>query len=179
MTYILLNPHVPGKELSSKQSTVNSAAEEIWSKLSGNIKHYVPEFYFTVKDTTKDKLYHFNVKESMENDKVKYSLKQYKGKVDEQYLANEVDNEQKGAGRFDDSSSSSSSSDDDYLYFPTNKKYYNNGLTLTYYPTIYGVPNLLLPTFTTTFAPFVRVSFPSTYFGSTVVTNSSGMHIYP
>jgi hypothetical protein len=57
----------------------------------------------------------------------------------------------------DDSSSSSSSSDEELVFtFPAGKTQ-KNFLSLTYYPTIYGVPNVVLPTFATTFAPFVNV----------------------
>ena len=93
MSYILLNPHLPGKELTSKEKTPGSAAEAIWGKLSSNIKNYSPEFFFTIQDAKSNKLYHYKVKESMENEKVKYTINKYKGKVNEKELLEDIKQE--------------------------------------------------------------------------------------
>jgi len=109
-----------------------------------------------------DKIYHYKVNESLENNKVKYSLKKHKNKNlnDKEFIkaiSNHL-NEQDGAGRhrkhhkhhlsraYDDSSSSSSE-DDDYYY--TSKKRVprcGDPMVMTYYPTIYGVQNIVMPT---------------------------------
>jgi hypothetical protein len=170
MSYILLNPHLPGKELNSKEKTAGTAAEDIWGKLSTNIKNYSPNFYFSIQDTKSNKLFHYKVNENLENDRVKYTIQKFKGKVDEDGLLNGV--AQAGGKRrhHDDSSSSSSSEDGDYLYFPSGKSRLNNkGWTITYYPTIYGVPNVILPTFSSVLAPVgVSIQVPS-YNGTSFV----------
>ncbi len=175
MSYILLNPHLPGKELVSKEKTPGSAAEAIWGKLSSNIKNYSPEFFFSIQDTKSNKLYHYKVKESMENEKVKYTINKYKGKVNEKELLEDIKQEG-GRRKFDDDSSSSSSSESgEYLSFPSGKGSYlnNKGWTITYYPTIYGVPNVVLPTFTSGFAPFgVNLRVPMLNPLNTLVINS-------
>lgn len=158
MTYILVNPVVHNNQISSNEGQSGGAAEAIWSELSSNIKQYAPEFFFTIQNTDNKKLYHYKVKESMEGGKVKFVISQFTD-VDKKVLA-KVDKEEKmdGGRRRHDSSSSSSSesdSDSDYVYMPNKKsrKRRDNGLTLTYYPSIYGMPNVLLPTFSQTFAP--------------------------
>ena len=56
------------------------------------------------------------------------------------------------------SSSSSSSSGETVFTFP--KKHQDSVLSLNYYPSIYGVPRILLPTFTSAFTPFIRLNIP-------------------
>ena len=106
---------------------------------------------YRLKGGDDSKLIHYVVKESIEDDKVKYNLKEFKGKkIDEKSLINEL--KQHGGKHkhkyHDDSSSSSSSSSSvssKLLYtFPAGKISTN---ILTYYPTIYGVPNVMLPSF--------------------------------
>ncbi len=160
MGYILVNPRLSNSNINSKKNSESEAAEDIWSQLSSNIKNYTPKFYFSIQEAGSSKLTHFIVKESIEDERVKYNLKQFKGKkVDEKSFISEL--KQEGGKRrkhHDDDSSSSSSSDSEELVFtfPAGKTH-KNLLSLTYYPTIYGVPNVVLPTFATTFAPFVNV----------------------
>ncbi len=159
MSYILFNPQVGGKSIKSAQKTINGAAEEIWSELSSNIKQYTPEFYFTIQEGGSDKLHHFKVKETLENSRVKYVLSKYNNKkISDKDIITGIKQDGGRKKRYDDSSSSSS--DDEYLTYPS-KRRNDNGLTLTYYPTIYGVPNILLPTFTSTIYPYVSLKFPT------------------
>ena len=136
------------------------AAEDIWSELSSNIKNYTPKFYFTIQEGGNSKLSHFIIKESIEGDKVKYNLKEFKGKnIDEKSLLNELKQEggrRKHHNYDDDSSSSSSSSSSEIVYtFPAGKTH--KDLLLTYYPTIYGVPNVIFPSFVSNFVPFTNI----------------------
>ncbi len=156
MTFILVNPVVHTEKISSNEGQSGGAAEDIWSKLSKNIKQYTPEFFFTIKNEENDKLYHYKVKENMEGGKVKFVISQFTD-VDKNVLS-KVDKMEGGRRKHDDSSSSSSSSSDsdsDYVYMPNKKsrRRRDNGVTLTYYPSIYGMSNVLLPTFSTAFAP--------------------------
>ncbi len=155
MTFILVNPVVHTEKISSNEGQSGGAAEDIWSKLSENIKQYTPEFFFTIKNEENGKLYHYKVKENMEGGKVKFVISQFTN-VDKNVLS-KVD-KMEGGRKHDDSSSSSSSdsdSDSDYVYMPNkkSKRRRDNGVTLTYYPSIYGMSNILLPTFSQTFAP--------------------------
>ena len=75
MSYILLNPYLEGKKILSKKANLNLDADEIWSDLSGKIKNYIPEFYFSIQNVEDNKIHHIRVRETLENTKVKYNLK--------------------------------------------------------------------------------------------------------
>jgi hypothetical protein len=150
MGYVLINPRIQGREISSKRSSNSDAANEIWSELSGNIKNFVPKFYFTLQNTKTNGLSHYVVKESFKNDKVKYKLKQYKSKkMNDKEILNMFS--QDGGRRRDrdrdedDDSSSDSSSSETVFTLPTGKSW--KDYTLLYYPTVYGVPLVSYPTF--------------------------------
>jgi hypothetical protein len=172
MKFQLLNPYLEGKQIVSNKKDINLAAEEIWSDISKQIKNYVPTFYFTIQDMSgggKDgALHHVKVKETMENSNVKYSLKFLTDKkyhANDSHLLKEVGSIKNMSGgkhhrRYDDSSSSSSSSSDDGLMYKFGKKYNQPMMTLNYYPSIYGVRNILLPSFVGAFTPYVRLNLP-------------------
>lgn len=167
MGYILVNPSLSNSSIKSSKKNTSEAAEDIWSKLSKNITNHTPNFYFTIQEGGSSKLSHFVINESIEDDKVKYNLKQFKGKkIDEKSLLNELKQEggKKHRHHDDDSSSSSSSSSDLVFTFPAGKTH--KDLFLTYYPTIYGVPNIITPpTFVSTFTPYpvgIKI-FPNPY----------------
>jgi hypothetical protein len=167
MSYVLLNPYLEGKKINSNKSNVNLAADEIWSDLSTKIKNYIPEFYFTIQNTKDNKLHHIRVKESLENTKVKYNLKVLSNKkyhANDKVLLNEIKNvgDMRGGRKhkYDDSSSSSSSSSDEVVYTFPKKNYGSPVLSLNYYPSIYGVRNILLPSFVGSFTPFVKLNIP-------------------
>lgn len=157
MSYILVNPKLPDSNIKSSKKNCSQAAEDIWSQLADNIKSYTPKFYFTIQEAGSSKLSHFIIKESVQGDKVKYNLKEFKGKnIDNKSLQKEL--KQEGGRKHkhrDDSSSSSSSSSEMVFTFPAGKTHKN--FQLTYYPTIYGVPNVVLPTFVSTFSPFTNI----------------------
>jgi hypothetical protein len=78
MSYKLCNPYIEGRELTSEKTSVNDAAEQIWSEMSLNIKNYIPKFYFSIQNNKNNKLFHYKVKESMENGQVSYVISQIK-----------------------------------------------------------------------------------------------------
>lgn len=167
MSYILLNPYLEGKKILSRKSNLNLAADEIWTDLSTKIKNYIPEFYFTIQNVEDNKIHHIRVRETLDNTKVKYNLKVLNNKkfhANDKVLLSEIRKigEMRGGRKHhhhDSSSSSSSSSEETVFTFP--KKHHNESvLSLNYYPSIYGVPRILLPTFTSVFTPFVRLNIP-------------------
>lgn len=159
MGYILVNPSLSNSSIKSGKKSSSEAAEDIWSKLSKNIESHTPKFYFTIQEAGGSKLSHFVIKESIEGEKVKYNLKEFKGKkVDTKSLLNELKQEGGRKHKHDDdssSSSSSSSSSEMVFTFPAGKTHAD--LLLTYYPTIYGVPNVVFPTFVSSFTPFTNI----------------------
>jgi len=156
MGYVLINPRIEGRDVSSKKSSSNDAASDIWGQLSSNIKNFVPQFYFTLQDTKTNGLSHFVVKESFKNDKVKYKLKQYKNKKmnDDEILkmfsqqggdrGDRDERKRKDKYKLDDDDSSSSSSDAYVYNYPLGTSWKDS--VLYYYPGIYNVPLITYPT---------------------------------
>jgi hypothetical protein len=166
MKYILLNPSIKGKNFKSAEKTAEGAASEIWGKFSKNIKNYSPEFYFTIKNASTNKMYHFQVNEELQNEKVKFTINKFNCKKDnEKILLDSLDSEVMEGGKHhrrhkhNDSSSSSSSSSEVSFKFGRRGSLYNT-LSLTYYPSIYGVRNIFIPTFVTRFTPYINVGLP-------------------
>jgi hypothetical protein len=165
MSYILLNPYLEGKKIVSRKSNLNLAADEIWSDLSTKIKNYIPEFYFTIQNVEDNKIHHIRVRETLDNTKVKYNLKVLNNKkfhANDKVLLNEIRaiGDMKGGRKHRHDSSSSSSSSDEEMIFTFPKKHQEPIMSLNYYPSIYGVPRILLPTFTSAFTPFIRLNIP-------------------
>jgi hypothetical protein len=164
MKYILLNPSIKGKKFKSEEKTAEGAASDIWGRFSKNIKNYSPEFYFTIKNASTNKMYHFQVNEELQNEKVKFTINKFNcKKEDEKVLLDSLDSEIMEGGKHhrrhrDDSSSSSSSSPLSFKLGSRGNLY--NTLSLTYYPSIYGVRNIFIPTFVTRFTPYINVGLP-------------------
>ena len=164
MTFKLVNPYIDGNPIESSKKRTNDAANEIWSNLSSNIKNYTPKFLFTIQKGG-GKLYHYVVNEKLEDSKVSYVIENFsKNKINiDKSLLNELTKIQEGGKHkkkynIEDSSTSSSSSSDDYIKFKhRNKHSYVNDILLTYYPSVYGVRDILLPTFSTSYVPYVRI----------------------
>lgn len=158
MGYILVNPRLSNSSIKSSKKNCSEAAEDIWSKLSANITNHTPNFYFTIQEGGSSKLSHYVINESVEGEKVKFNLKQFKGKkVDNESLLTELKQEggKKHKHRDEDSSSSSSSSSSSEVVFTFPAGKTHKDLFLTYYPTIYGVPNIITPpTFVSSFTPY-------------------------
>jgi len=177
MKFTLINPYIEGSKISSNKKDLNLAAEDIWSNISTKVKNYIPEFYFSVQDLSDKSIHHLKVNESLENREVKYSIDVLKGGKyhdNDKYLLTEIKNLKKMNGgkhkhhKHDSSSSSSSSSSDEIVYnlgknsTTTLFTPFRTPLSLTYYPSIYGVNNILLPSFVSSFTPFIKINFPLT-----------------
>ena len=165
MKYILLNPSIKGKKFKSEEKTAEGAASDIWGRFSKNIKNYSPEFYFTIKNASTNKMYHFQVNEELQNEKVKFTINKFNCKKEnEKVLLDSLDSEVLEGGkhrrRHKDKDSSSSSSSSDLSFKLGSRGSLYNTLSLTYYPSIYGVRNIFVPTFVTRFTPYINVGLP-------------------
>ena len=188
MNYNLINPSFSGgtsKDISTYAENPIDAAKNIWSKLSEFIKNHTPSFYFSTKNDKGD-IDHFKVKEIVKGGNVKFEINKYTD--NEVHKNDEMFNKILTGGhhfKFDnfdssDSSSSSdsfkdtkhfddsSSSDSDYVFDKEtyNSRFKNNSVLdfLTYYPNIYGINNLILPLFMSSFTPYVSIKLmPNLY----------------
>jgi hypothetical protein len=172
-SYILVNPHIEGSvETKFKTKTANEAASLAYETVSKYFSNNLPKFSFTLQKAGSDKFYHFDVSEKInKNDKIKFLIKPNESISSVEGLKKFIEtNEENLAGgknkskkyRFDDdssdSSSSSSGSDDDYYYY---YKPVNRSLPITYwsyYPYVYSLQKLYVPTFVPTISPYVYIS---------------------
>ena len=183
MPYRVINPHSINTNITSKSENITEASHELWKKLSDNIKQHVPIFYFSVgyecDDKDKNKIYHFDVKETLDGENVKSYIKEYsdndvhkhdndllktitqiggkyKHKHRRRYNDSFFDSSDSSSDSYDDSDSDSDS-DSNSLFMDVSKNPYGN-TGLVYYPTIYGIEHLTIPSFTTSFTPFVNIA---------------------
>jgi hypothetical protein len=188
MTFILVNPNIESLPIKSNKKSkntdqINSAAEELWSKFSKNLKDYADNFYFSFMESGSNKIYHYQVNETLKNNKVKYSLKKYKNKnMNDKEFVKLISDQNGGKIKIkhkhkrkhnkhdeddeeeddEDNDDSSSSSEEEMVY--SSQKYSSQkyplgslsspiyspqiypGQSINYYPNIYGVNNVTLPT---------------------------------
>jgi len=182
MTFILVNPNIEFQPIKSKKESknadqINNVAEELWSKFSKNLKDYADNFYFSFMETGSNKIYHYQVNETLKNNKVKYSLKKYKNKnINDKEFVKLISDQNGGKIKIkhkrrhnkhddddedDDKDDSSSSSEDEMVYSsqkyssqkyplgPLSSPIYSPQIypsqSINYYPNIYGVNNVTLP----------------------------------
>lgn len=79
-TYRLVNPYIQG-EMSTNLKSKNSlsAGRTFYKNLSEHFNNSIPSFYFTIQkgNSGNGKYYHFKVKETKENDTVKFNIEPY------------------------------------------------------------------------------------------------------
>lgn len=184
MPFTLINPHINTLNFTSSKKSADLAAEDIWNKFSKNVTEYVPNFYFTVKNNSDNSLYHYNVKENLENENVKYTITSLKdsNKYDKELLTEfNSSKKMRGGKKYDSSSSSdtdsSSSSSSDYNNFTFKNKnkssvlLIDNSPILTYNP-LYNVP---ITTTSSLWLPKVVISAPNVGIPSVVSVRLNGL----
>ena len=164
--YNLVNPLIEGNiKTSIKANDELEGAGKIYEEiLAPMFITSVKEFKFSIEGG--GKLYHYNVKESIDGDNAKFKIEKFNGKADDKKLKNklkelnkESDDKQGGKSKHkhkdkkdDDSSSSSSSSSSEESYYRFNRycyspyiysPYINTGYsyTLPYISPVYFYPN--------------------------------------
>ena len=173
MSYLLINPNIESSAIKSNKKITDDAAIDLWHKFSSKSINYTPEFYFTFLDEGSNKIYHYKVNETLENNKVKYNLEKYKNnKINEKEIIkkyNKENNEQNGGKkhrkRYKDDSSSSS---DDYMV--NYKKPISNlsSYPIYYNPNIYGVNNISIPSFGSRYNMVIESDGLPTIYASTL-----------
>jgi predicted nucleic acid-binding Zn ribbon protein len=178
-SYILVNPHIEGAfDRKIKADNSREASNTFYKNLSEHFNNSVPSFHFTIqKGSSGDgKLYHFEVKETMKNKEVTFSInpmtiqnedesvKRFKKNLSNFKAKFKQDGGKKKKHRKkDDSSSSSSSSDSDYLIKA--KKSYSTSQPIYYWwydPYLYNLDYLFVPTFYSYITPYVQLDTTST-----------------
>jgi len=173
-SYILVNPYIEGSiNKKFKTKSVIDAANLSYETLSKYFSNNLPKFSFTLQKAGTDKFYHFDVNEKInKNDKIKFQIKQNESIKDVTGLKKFIDqnNEELVGGKSNknkkykysddenDDDSSSSDSDDDYYYY---YKPITRNMPITYwsyYPYIYNLQKVYIPTFIPTISPYVYIN---------------------
>jgi len=175
-SYVLVNPHIEGA-FKSKIKAQNSqeAANMLYKSLSEHFNNSIPSFHFSVqKGSSGDgKLYHFEVKESIDNKEVTYSISPITVQGEQQSverfkknLSNFKTKFTQGGGKKkhkkhhkDKDSSDDSSSDSDF--YLKAKKTYNVSQPIYYWwydPYLYNIDYIYIPTFYSYLSPFIELN---------------------
>ena len=77
--FTLVNPYIKGTfDTNFKSKTELDAAQKAWSSLGKNITQNLPKYCFTLERGTDKKLFHFSVKEEINDGLVDYKLGSFK-----------------------------------------------------------------------------------------------------
>jgi hypothetical protein len=175
-SYILVNPHIEGSMgVEFKCNSAIEAANLAYNTISKYFSNNVPNFSFTLQKGGA-KFFHFDVKEKInKKDKIKFEIKENLTINNIDGLLKFIDNnesELEGGSKdkkhgkkykFDDdedsSSSSDSDSDEDYYYY---HKPITRNMPITYwsyYPYVYNLKKVYVPTFVPTVTPYVYIAY--------------------
>ena len=172
-SYILVNPHIKGSiDIEFKSNSATEAANLAYETVSKYFSNNIPKFSFTLQKGGSDKFFHFDVKEKInKQDKIKFQIEENTSITTIDGLKKFIDNNEAELDgghskkyKYDDSSesedsSSSSDSDDDYYYY--HKPIVRN-MPITYwsyYPYVYNLKKVYIPTFVPTISPYVYINF--------------------
>lgn len=175
--YKLINPYIEGNMNSSFSANSGmDAAEKTWSTLSKHITNIVPQFAFTLENTSDGSFSHFLVKEKIgdknsvnynisELDKIAASgVKNFKKKLDNFVSSRNLSGGKKHKRHHrdeDDSSSTDSSSSSDIFRRMKLHQMLNAPQPITYWwydPLIYKLDSVFIPTFVAPINPYVEVT---------------------
>jgi hypothetical protein len=193
VNFKVINPVIAGTVATDfNADSPSEAAKQFWDNVTVTNKVVVnnlPKFLFTLKDSSTDKLYHFIVREKVdENKNAEYSIEETEDDMTSEQkedFLNEVKRVQnrfgnenksksqdggakrkkikKGGKRDKDSSSSSSSSSDDLDdYFTYVKRNIYRPISYWWYsPSIYKIKSVFTPVFIPSVTPYVQLWVPT------------------
>ncbi len=178
-TYVLVNPHIEGN-FKSKIKAKNSqeAANIFYKNLSEHFNNFVPKFHFSIqKGSSGDgKLYHFEVKEQMEDKEVTFKVRPMTVQGEEEAVASfktKLDNfkaklNQDGGKKKAKKSQKHSLSDDDSDFEDSSEDFYRRAKSYVptaqpiyywwYDPYLYRLDSVYIPTFYAYVRPYIELS---------------------
>lgn len=175
--YTVVNPFMVGSfQTTYEGASALDAAKNFWGKFSSQLTNNLPSFSFTMQEDGSKKLSHFNVKEEMEGGKVNFVISEKiltltDAAVDK--LNKEIDSLKTQYGgrrhREEDDSSSSSDTDEQIIkkFNKMNKLRFNHLnspiVYFRYFPGLYAVDDVYIPTFITPVIPYVEVNFSTAF----------------
>ncbi len=158
--YTLVNPYIKGKAktiFNAKSS--DDAAQKAWNKLAKYIANPVPKFAFTL-ESGKNTLHHYIVKETVQDDVIDTEIVKLEIKNNKKF----INHFRKQKQKFDKMSGGSyydcDDVDDDKYSFPIYPYMSQEISYLWYYPLMYRLGNMFLPTFIPQVHPVVYLDLP-------------------
>lgn len=181
--FSLVNPHIEGgfKTVASGQNA-QEAAQKVWDRLSGYLTNNLPKFGFTLERVNDKKLFHFVVKESINEGIVDYKLLEHDVNLTDQEIKDLRDkiqsfrDSQNGGKRRHHKADDSSSSEDEDLDLDDSSEVYakvmrnkfvHQSQPIVYFwynPLIYRMDYLYVPTFVTPLTPYIQIQLSSAFF---------------
>lgn len=168
----LVNPVLRGNFSDSfEASSPKKAAQMAWSNISSHILKNIPKFGFTLENTLDQSLHHFVVKESLDDNKVGFSIDNLDIKLSDSDLDSLKNKSSKLSGGFD--SELDDLDDEDEIYnnlkssYDSIKRKKHNTFQLDnsvisyvwYNPLIYRFGNIFIPTFVYPLSPYIELDF--------------------
>lgn len=186
-SFKLVNPRIIGSlNTNIEGSDATDAAHKAWATISEHITGNVPQFTFTLEDTTDKKLFSFQVTEAATGKYADYTISPVEMKLTQDQEATfrkelsrldkinrQMKNKQHGGDKnkkryLDDSSSSDS--DDDISVYDKLKLFnaINKPKPIIYWwytPLVYDIDRFYVPTFVAPLMPYVEINLSSAFFG--------------
>jgi hypothetical protein len=178
-TYVIVNPHIEGN-FKSKIKAQNSkeAANIFYKNLSEHFNNFVPKFHFTIqKGSSGDgSLYHFEVKEQMNDKEVTFKVRPLTVQGEEEVVTNfknKLNNfkakmNQDGGKKKTKKSRKHDSSDDDSDFDDSSDDFYRRAKSYIptaqpiyywwYDPYLYRLDSVYIPTFYAYVRPYIELS---------------------
>lgn len=175
--YQLVNPYIEGSmQTTFKDTSSHKAAKQAWNNISEHVTNNVPQFGFTLRDST-GKFHHFGITESLKGgSKVNFKINKisltmtkeqsdgFKNnikKAESQHGGRSKSKRDDSSDDKSDSSSSSSSNEYNDIYDKVKlfrKKNQKTPITYWWYtPSIYGINDIYIPTFASYLQPYVHI----------------------
>jgi hypothetical protein len=174
--FTIVNPFIEGKmNKTCNAKTPIAAAKETWCNLSKNFSNNVPKFAFTLENESDGSLSHFSVTEKIVETDVDYLIKELNLNLSESNndkFKNEIHKLKQiqigGKSKYykdDDDDDNDAIYDDLANIYDNIRTYKQNQQNWPvyywwYFPSLYKVEDLYIPTFTAPFNPYAHLKFP-------------------
>lgn len=178
--YVLVNPYIQGEFKNQiKANNSNDAAKQFYTQISEHFNNAVPKFLFTIQKggSGKGKYYHFQTKESRNNNEVNFTIKpftikgedmnkfdtkltNFKSKLLQNGGEKKKSKKRSKKSKKDSSESDSESSQDYYKKINTYVPVVNQPIYYWWYdPLLYNIDSIFIPTFYSYVVPIMQFSF--------------------
>ena len=177
--YKLINPMIIGElKTTFNENNVDNAAKKSWNEISKYVTGNVPRFGFSLQNTEDDEIYHYMIKEKLNNNVVEYSINKLDIKMNDSQknkFINYINKLNSGINKQiggDSKNKDDDDEDDDEIYEKLSM-YRKKEITPIYYwwynPMLYtiygtGYTSVYIPTLIPTIIPYLEIDVSSAFF---------------